>query len=150
MVTSCDYSTVWLPGNTGAHIFSTLFSYRLHKTFGVSITFWRAYERVHHLIFSNTFPAIFCLDIDGKEIPIWSPWEFRIFRKSLLILIQGNLINKIKLHIKLNKRPISSNNIEILLSGRHRGSCDTILILGLNLDNLILIDGKNTSLLGDT
>ena len=85
--------------------------------FGISVAFGRTDEGIHHLVSGDTFPAILGLDVEHKEVTIGSPRESGVIGQSLLILIQGDLIDKIKLRVELKECAILGDNIQILLRG---------------------------------
>lgn len=149
-ISSCDNSTTWLPRYWWAHGFSSFFCNRLNRTFGISVAFGGTDVNIHHFISGKAFSSIFSLNIDCKEVAIWSPRESGIIWECLLILVERYLIDEIKLHIKLNKSAIFSNNIKILLSGWERCCSDSILILCFDINNRIRVNGEYWPCLSNT
>lgn len=147
---TCNDASTWLPRYRRSHIFSTFLCNRLNKTLWIRITFRWTYKRIHHLISGNAFSSIFGFDIKDEEVSIRSPWEPGIIGKCLLILIKGDFINKIKLHIKLDEGAIFCDNIKILLSGGKWGSCDSVLIFCFDVNIRFGVNGENRSSLSNT
>lgn len=149
-ISTCNNASAWLPRYRRSHIFSTFLCNRLNKAFGIRITFGWTDKRIHHFISGNAFSSILGFDIENEEVSIWPPRESGIIGKSLLILIKGDFVNKIKLYIKLNKSAIFGNNIKILLSGWKWGSCNSVLILCFNINISVGVDGEDRASLSNT
>lgn len=149
-ISTCNDTSCRLPGNRWSHVFSAFFSNWLHMSFGISVAFRRTDEGIHHLVSGDTFSAILGLDVEYKEISIGPPWESGVIWKGLLILIQGDFIDKIELRVELKECAVLGDNIQILLSGWERRHSNPILILRLDINHRISIHRKDTPSLSHT
>ena len=90
--------------------------------------------------------SIFGLVIDDEKIAISPPAKHSSRVNNFLLLINGNLIDKIEFVVKLNYSFIFGHQIYILLGGWHTSSSNSILILSFDINFPISINSKNTAL----
>lgn len=150
LVSTSDDSPEGLPCHWRSHILNAFFSNWLNKTLRVYIALGWTNEQVHHFVPGDTFPAFLHLDIQGEKVTIRSPRKPRVVGQGLCLLIQGDFIDEVELHIQLDEGAILRDDVEILLCRWQWSSSDSIFILGLHVHKTILVNGENSASLCNT
>lgn len=143
-INTCNNTSWRLPSHKRKELFLTFLTYRLNQSILLWITLCRTNKSSHHFIFSHCFISIHSLIIDNKMCSISSPTKFRQSKQNFLVLVERDLIDKIKLFIELDDRFVIGDNIEILLGWRDSSCKNTIFILCLDIYIPISIHSEDT------
>jgi hypothetical protein len=90
--------------------------------------------------------AVDGLVVDAKMGGVCSPAEAGECGEHFFTFVEGYFAEEVKLFVELYQSLVVSHDVEVVLGGRKRCSCDAVFVLGLHIDFSLPVYGENAAI----